>query len=423
MIHQVSARLLASCVVALLGLLIGIATGRPEIVLLVAPVVAVVVGGSIMHEWPELTVGVRAAEVRAVEGDDMEFLVEIRSSTGVPWLEIDLELPPDFEAVAGSSRLTARVPPGSAFVIPVRVRLVRWGIASPRRVSVKARDRFGLYVASFVQRVDCPVRIHPTERSMRALLTPPRLRSRLGNHTSTARGSGADYSDVRPIQVGDRARTINWRVTARRGEPWVTERHPERSADVVLFVDRLHWVGEEADTTVQLAVRAALSLADSHVGAQDRVGLLDVGRDVRWFRPRLGRTQLYRLIDALLEIELERALGGPTVEMLPLRSLSPGTQVIALSSLLDARPLALLHELRSRGYEVAVIECEVGDRVPRARDRAGRLARRLWAVERAATRAQLRSVGIPVAQWDEHEPLTVPLAAINVTQGARRGAA
>lgn len=414
MIHQISARLLIVTAVAVVVMVAGIALGEPAVVLLGAPAAVVVVAGVVMHQWPDLRVTVAADRARAVEGDEMAFLVEIRSLTGTPWVELDLELPPDFEPVDGSARIVARIPPHSAFVVPITVRLRRWGLASPTRLTVKARDRFGLFVSSFVQRVDSPVRIHPTERQMQALLSPPQLRVRLGDHTSRARGTGFDYADVRAMQRGDPARAINWRVSARRRETWVTQRHPERSADVVLFVDRLHWVGPDSDSSVQLAVRAALALAETHIAAQDRVGLLDVGRDVRWFQPRLGRGQLHRLVDALLEVpsRAERVLGGPTTSMLPLRSLSAGTLVVALTSLLDEQPLSLLHELRSRGYDVVVVECDVGDRIPPPTDEVGRLARQLWAVERAASRQRLRALGMAVVTWREDEPLAVPITAL-----------
>ena len=46
-----------------------------------------------------------------------------------------------------------------------------------------------------------------------------------------------EFADLRPFMFGDRVRRINWRASARRGELWVNEQHPERNVDVVLFVD------------------------------------------------------------------------------------------------------------------------------------------------------------------------------------------
>ena len=313
------------------------------------------------------------------------------------------------------------IPARSALVGRIPVKLTRWGVASPQRLSVKGRDRFGLFVTSFVHRLDVPVRIHPSERELDALLTPRRLRTSIGTHTARLRGPGCDYADVRAMLPGDTGRSVNWRVTARCGEPWVTERHPERSADVVLFVDRFEAIGPSTDSTSQLAVRVAIAILDTHLGAHDRVGVLDVGRHVRWFRPRLGRTQQRRLVDALLETQLELAHVPPDVSVLPLRSLAPGTLVVAVSSLLDERPLGLLFELRARGYDVVLIEPAIGDRLRPAQDRTvGPLAERLWHLSRESRRQRFRDVGIPVVTWAEDEPLGATIALLHKAQEVRR---
>lgn len=40
-----------------------------------------------------------------------------------------------------------------------------------------------------------------------------------GSHRSTQRGRGLEFEEVRLYAPGDDARTIDWRVTARRGKP------------------------------------------------------------------------------------------------------------------------------------------------------------------------------------------------------------
>ena len=62
-------------------------------------------------------------------------------------------------------------------------------------------------------------------------------RPRVGPRRSGARGEGLELAEVRPWVPGDHARRLHWRATARRGEPFVAERHPERAADVLIFVD------------------------------------------------------------------------------------------------------------------------------------------------------------------------------------------
>ena len=49
---------------------------------------------------------------------------------------------------------------------------------------------------------------------------------------------------------------VNWRASARRGELWVNESHPERNTDVILFVDSFAEARLGDEGTLDLAVRA-----------------------------------------------------------------------------------------------------------------------------------------------------------------------
>ena len=83
----------------------------------------------------------------------------------------------------------------------------------------------------------------------------------------------------------------------------VNERHPERNADVVLFLDSFAEARsrERDDGTLERAVRAAATLAGRYLERRDRVGLVTFGGILRWLEPGGGLVQRYRMIDALLE--------------------------------------------------------------------------------------------------------------------------
>ena len=72
--------------------------------------------------------------------------------------------------------------------------------------------------------------------------------------------------------LSDRVRSINWRATARRGSLVVNERHPERNADVVIFLDSLAEARAAAEGTLEQAVRTAATLATRFLERRDRVG-------------------------------------------------------------------------------------------------------------------------------------------------------
>ena len=58
-----------------------------------------------------------------------------------------------------------------------------------------------------------------------------------GNQVARQKGEGLEFADLREFAAGDRVRSINWRASARRNVLVVNERHPERNADVILFLD------------------------------------------------------------------------------------------------------------------------------------------------------------------------------------------
>ncbi len=417
MSHHVSARFLVLTLAGVAGLAVGVVIGRPELVVASTPAVLLATLGAALYRPPELTVSV-TGPARAVEGDEVDLVVTVRSPTGVPWLQIGIEVPPDLTPVGGVRHAVVTVPARSTATVRFPMVAARWGVAVPSRLELVARSRFGLFVSSVVHRPDVAVRVHPRDGNRRSVIVPARLRPRVGDHRSPRHGRGADFAEVRPFRPGDALRDLNWRVSARQGDRWVTLRHPDQSGDLVLLLDTFRDAGPDGNRLVQRAVRAAMSLADSNLDAQDRVGLLDVGHRIRWYRPRQGRLQKARLFDALLETQVEPGLRAPSLARLPLHDLDAGTMVVMLTGLTDADMSLLPIDLRVNGIQVAVLDVEVDDHLPPARSRSEELAGRLWRVVRAERRQRLVSSGVPVVTWRDEQPLELPVAAL--TRSRRR---
>lgn len=71
---------------------------------------------------------------------------------------------------------------------------------------------------------------------------PPALNEvhshRAGDWPSTVPGRGLDFEELRAYQPGDALRDINWRATARRGQPYVRSYREERQPIWHLVLDR-----------------------------------------------------------------------------------------------------------------------------------------------------------------------------------------
>jgi len=95
-----------------------------------------------------------------------------------------------------------------------------------------------------------------------------------GGHRSAQRGRGLEFEEVRPYVAGDDARTIDWRVTARRGKPHTKLFREERERPVWIVADLHPWLffgsRRQFKSTVLLHAAALLSWVAALGG--DRVG-------------------------------------------------------------------------------------------------------------------------------------------------------
>jgi len=415
-----SPRLAMLLALAFVGIGAALALREPLLVVLASPPVAVLALGVAAHRWSDPEFTVSAVPARVIEGDELDLVIEVRSAATVPWLDLELTLPPALRSLDGARRAVVALPAGTTRRIRFPVVAERWGVASPSHLRIEARDRFGLFCASRVQSVHANVRVYPRDARLRSLLTGVRTGQSLGAHLAVDRGDGCEFAETRPFRPGDRTRSVNWRVSARRRQLWVTERHPERQTDVVLLVDGTVAIGER-DTSLRRAVQAASQIADAHLGVHDRVGVCAVGQRVRWLRPGLGARQLYDVVDTLLDAQ--SAPGGrlsPSA-LSALRTLPGGTSVVALSALADAGTVEALADLRRRAHDVVVVVTPLDGLLPDESGPSDEVARRIWELERHVVRRRLVAAGVPVVDWSDERPLAAALALLG-RRRARRSA-
>jgi uncharacterized protein (DUF58 family) len=387
--------------VAALALLAGLVLGRPELVAVAAPLAVLVVVGLAAAREPAVEVTVAVAAERAVVGDRVDVEVRLRELAGVAVdrLEVLLVVPAGLAAPDRPRALALRLGAGQERVLPVALDCRRWGAFALGDVHLRAHDRFRLF--TWEQRADrrVPLKVFPEPEALRALVRPFETQPSTGSQVSRVPGDGIEFADVRPFLPGDRPRSINWRATARRGEPWVNERHPERTTDVVLLVDSFVDVAGERGSTLDLAVGAAAALAAAYLRRRDRVGLVSFGGFVQWLPPTSGQAALYRLLDALMETQVFATAAWKGIRLLPPRTLPPKALIVALSPLLDERAVAALFDLLARGYDLAVVDVSPLGHSRPAGGELGRLAWRLWSLERDTLRHRYQRLGAAVVEW------------------------
>jgi uncharacterized protein (DUF58 family) len=127
-----------------------------------------------------------------------------------------------------------------------------------------------------------------------------------GTYSSSFKGQGLAFREVRPYQPGDDVRTIDWNVSARMNETFVKVFVEEREMTVMLVVDlsASERFGTRRAAKVRVASEVAALLAFSAIRNNDRVGLIiSTDRVERIVPPKKGEKHVMRVVREILGFE------------------------------------------------------------------------------------------------------------------------
>jgi uncharacterized protein (DUF58 family) len=147
------------------------------------------------------------------------------------------------------------------------------------------------------------IRLRLAARDLQLGSRRPSLSTIAGAHSSRFRGRGMDYLESRGYQSGDDIRNMDWRVTARAGEPHVKLYTEERERPVVAMLDLNPgmFFGTRGAFKSVIAARAAALIGWAAVRHHDRIGALIFNGAHHELRPLGGQRGVLRLIRALVE--------------------------------------------------------------------------------------------------------------------------
>lgn len=180
----------------------------------------------------------------------------------------------------------------------------------------------------------------------------PAMAQLYGGHRSAQRGRGLEFEEVRPYVPGDDARTIDWRVTARRGKPHTKMFREERERPVWIVAD-IHaglFFGSQRQFKSAVLLQAAALLTWVAAIGGDRVGavIASGGAAPQILPPRGREAGVLPILQALVESQ-PRAPGAPMqtglhTALTTLRPLlQPGSLVLMLSDFANVD--AALHDM------------------------------------------------------------------------------
>lgn len=120
-----------------------------------------------------------------------------------------------------------------------------------------------------------------------------------GQFKSVFRGSGIEFEEVREYSPGDEIKSIDWKVSARLGRPFIKLFREERESIVMLLIDMSPSQGfcTFFGQKIEKAAEAASVLAFSAVKNNDKVGaVFFTDRVEKYIPPKKGSGHIWRLI-------------------------------------------------------------------------------------------------------------------------------
>ena len=410
-----SPKLAGYSAIGVLFLMGGVLFGRVEAAEIGIAFLAAVAVGLVVSRQPRAEVTVALEQDAVMEGEAFDVSVRVTAAQRVPWLAIDVATPRASRLSRGSRQGAISLEAGDVRKLSMHLDALRWGLLEVGPVTTHAHDRLGFFDYFNVGGQPAGrhlLRVFPHEEVLARAIRPFETQLYAGDEVARRQGEGIEFASVRPFQPGDRVRRINWSVSTRLRELHVNEVHPERNADVAIFLDSFSEIGDRHDSTLLMAVRATAAVARHYLQRRDRVALVSFGGTMRWQLPGVGLRQAYRIVDALLSTDSLLSYAWKSIDVIPVRTLPPKALVIAITPLMDPRTTTALLDLRGRGFDLVIVEVSPVPFLSPPRTEDEKIAYRLWSMKREAMRHEYWRSGVPVTTWTHDQPLIAALQEV-----------
>lgn len=159
-------------------------------------------------------------------------------------------------------------------------------------------------------------------------------------------GEGREFESLREYTPDDEYRKINWKATARRGKPIVTQYRIERNQNIIICVDagRMMRTHTGKMSKLDFAVNSALMLSFICIHKEDNVGLMIFNDKVQTFiPPARGQAQMNRINEALYKVRVDFSEPNYREAFYYLkRKISKRSLVLLITDLIDERASKIL---------------------------------------------------------------------------------
>lgn len=406
-------------------LLLGVALHRPDLIALAAPLLAGLAINALRPGAGRLSAVLRPAASTLFEQQGTAARVVVQTPGGTEALTVSFVPGQWLAAVERGDAVTVPDRDTGAAEIEFPVRARRWSRTPVGSSRVTAWSGQGLFCAH-AEADGAAVKVLPYRDRISVTDALPVTSGVVGAHRSRRPGEGTELAGIRPFQVGDRLRRINWPVSLRAGQLHVTATTTDLDATVLIVLDSSTDLVPDDDAdrlggTLDTAVHAAASIAEHYLRAGDRVGILDDGGTMRTVLPASGRTHLDRIVDALLDVDttVGRRREAMHVARLIAR-IAPRAMVMLISPLLEQARPELAVEIARNGHPVLVIDTLGEYHTAGAPGSSADLAWRLQRLQHDFDIDRLADAGVPAVPWRGAASLNTVLLALSRAAAAPR---
>ncbi|MFL5674642.1 MAG: DUF58 domain-containing protein [Chloroflexota bacterium] len=318
----------------------------------------IVIGGSyvlVRLGLSDLEAGYAVSQLHGHVGDRMRVTYTLRNTSRMPKLWLEIHNPTTLPGGLPGRAITLGGRSERSWLI--RAPLSRRGHFRIEPLHIRTGDPFGFFEASATVGQGISVVVYPRIEPLPRWRLP--AASVEGSHASPVRTLQTTpmATSVRPYAPGDAMNRIHWKTTARHGEIQVKEFDLEQTADawIILDLQRSVQTGRGDDSTTEVAIRAAASIADRALQENRAVGMtVNVGRTA-FLPPDRGGRQHLKIMQLLAAVEADAST--PLVETLiaTVGRLRRGMTAVIITASLDPSWVRPLAALRTRGVGCVVV--------------------------------------------------------------------
>lgn len=207
-----------------------------------------------------------------------------------------------------SMPLAAKLPPNTSQELSYTVHPSQRGEYFWKEMQVRQLSPWRLAWHNWKIPQEQKVAVYPDLIGLRSLSIRLTLESSGSIRRARRLGIGTEFSELREYGIGDDPRFIDWKATARRGQPLVRVLEPEQEQTLIILLDRGRLMTSQVKglTRFDWGLNATLALALAGLHRGDRVGVGVFDRQVQtWIPPERGQAHLNHLIERLTPIQPE----------------------------------------------------------------------------------------------------------------------